>query len=113
MDTIGEAGGVWQNGEKRGSAVRSAAIVEVHPALCAEMVDLLEEETKIGPQEGKTAQSQEDSVKETPSTTRERVMAMRGKVVFGGGREHGVAFHPAGRTSYAITRSRVVPARKT
>ena len=42
----------------------------VHPALCAEMVDLLEEETEIAPQEGRTARSWGDSVEETPSTTR-------------------------------------------
>ena len=56
----------------------------VYPALCAEMVDLLEEETEIGPQKGRMARNWEDSVKETTSTTRERVMAMRGKVDFEG-----------------------------
>ena len=51
-------------------------------ALCAETVDLQEGKTGIGLREGRTARSWGDSVEEITSTTRKRVMAMLGKVVF-------------------------------
>jgi len=57
----------------------------VHPAVCAEIVGLLEEETETGQQRDGTARNWGgDSVVEATSTTRERVMAMCGNVAFGG-----------------------------